>query len=189
MQITGRPAAFNACQSHVDVGTAFQTDPGRVRGVGSYERDQSPKLGWNIRFCHDTPTAIQNTNGNLPKRRHLRRRIGPRPSPGVSYNAKPGWHSSRAESSRADYPMCGNGATAEPLRHRQTKGAETDMLSLTSLRHTSTLPTRALSSHRGGSPRPEGFLSEDAERAAGCEIVPDVERVCHANGRRRLFRR
>src|ERR1700722_20796410 len=34
---------------------------------------------------------------------------------------------------------CGNGATAEPLRHRQTKGAETDMLSLTSPRHTSTL--------------------------------------------------
>src|SRR5271166_4478375 len=29
----------------------------------------------------------------------------------------------------------------EPLRHRQTKGAETDMLSLTSPRHISTLPT------------------------------------------------
>src|SRR5271170_3549597 len=29
----------------------------------------------------------------------------------------------------------------EPLRHRQTKGAETDMLSLTSPRHTPTLPT------------------------------------------------
>jgi hypothetical protein len=29
---------------------------------------------------------------------------------------------------------------AEPLRHRQTKGAGTDMLSLTSPRHTSTLP-------------------------------------------------
>ena len=28
----------------------------------------------------------------------------------------------------------------EPLRHRQTKGAETDMLSLTSPRHVSTLP-------------------------------------------------
>src|SRR3984957_10124108 len=33
----------------------------------------------------------------------------------------------------------------EPLRHRQTKGAETDMLSLTSPRHTSTLPTPAVS--------------------------------------------
>src|SRR5208282_327014 len=30
-------------------------------------------------------------------------------------------------------------ATVEPLRHRQTKGAETDMLSLTSPRHISTL--------------------------------------------------
>ena len=32
--------------------------------------------------------------------------------------------------------------TAEPLRHRQTKGAGTDMLSLTSPRHISTLPIR-----------------------------------------------
>ena len=31
---------------------------------------------------------------------------------------------------------CGNGATAEPLRHRQTKGAATDMPSLTPPRHT-----------------------------------------------------
>jgi hypothetical protein len=37
-----------------------------------------------------------------------------------------------------------NGSTAEPLRHRQTKGAGTDMLSLTSLRHTSTLPIPAV---------------------------------------------
>jgi hypothetical protein len=29
---------------------------------------------------------------------------------------------------------------AEPVRHRQTKGAETDMLSLPPLRHISTLP-------------------------------------------------
>src|SRR5271166_5869404 len=38
---------------------------------------------------------------------------------------------------------CGNGATAEPLRHRQTKGAATDMLSLTPPRHISTLPIPA----------------------------------------------
>ena len=31
----------------------------------------------------------------------------------------------------------------EPLRHRQTKGAETDMLDLTPPRHVSTLPTPA----------------------------------------------
>jgi hypothetical protein len=29
----------------------------------------------------------------------------------------------------------------------------------------------------GGSPRPEGFLAEDAERAAGCEMALDVESV------------
>ena len=32
----------------------------------------------------------------------------------------------------------------------------------------------------GGSPRPEGFLAEDAERAAGCEMALDVE--CVVNG-------
>ena len=36
-----------------------------------------------------------------------------------------------------------NGSTAEPLRHRQTKGAGTNMLSLTSPRHTSTPPIPA----------------------------------------------
>src|SRR6266481_4788161 len=35
---------------------------------------------------------------------------------------------------------CGNGARVEPVRHRQTKGAATDMFSLQPLRHTSTLP-------------------------------------------------
>ncbi len=39
---------------------------------------------------------------------------------------------------------CGNGATAAPLRHRQTKGAGTDMLGLTPPRHTPTLPTPAV---------------------------------------------
>ena len=33
------------------------------------------------------------------------------------------------------------------------------------------------SGRRGGSPRPERFVSEDAERAAGCEMALDVERV------------
>ena len=35
---------------------------------------------------------------------------------------------------------CGNGATATPLRHRQTKEAETDMCSLKPPRHISTPP-------------------------------------------------
>jgi hypothetical protein len=29
----------------------------------------------------------------------------------------------------------------------------------------------------GGSPRPERFVSEDAERAAGCDVALDIERV------------
>jgi hypothetical protein len=33
------------------------------------------------------------------------------------------------------------------------------------------------SGHGGGSPCPERFVSEDAERAAGCEMALDVESV------------
>src|SRR5204862_2884822 len=36
---------------------------------------------------------------------------------------------------------CGNGARVEPVRHRQTKGAATDMFGLPPLRHTPTLPS------------------------------------------------
>src|SRR5664279_4290411 len=39
---------------------------------------------------------------------------------------------------------CGNGAMVEPLRHRQTKGAATDMFYLTLPRHISTLPRFAV---------------------------------------------
>src|ERR1700719_1569717 len=35
---------------------------------------------------------------------------------------------------------CGNGVTVEPLRHRQTKEAATDMFDLQPPRHISTLP-------------------------------------------------
>src|ERR1700730_10442084 len=38
------------------------------------------------------------------------------------------------------HPVCGNGARSEPVRHRQTKGAETDMFGLPLPRRTSTLP-------------------------------------------------
>src|SRR6516162_6678759 len=55
---------------------------------------------------------------------------------------------------RADDRGCGNGAMVEPLRHRQTKGAETDMPSLPPPRHIPTLPHRktrlALGSDRNG---------------------------------------
>jgi hypothetical protein len=55
---------------------------------------------------------------------------------------------------------------AEPLRHRQTKGAETDMLSLTSPRHTSTLPTpdgygRRVCANSGHCPRARGMSQID----------------------------
>ena len=41
---------------------------------------------------------------------------------------------------------CGNGAMVEPpnIRHRQTKGAETDMPGLPPPRHIPTLPSRAI---------------------------------------------
>jgi len=40
---------------------------------------------------------------------------------------------------------CGNGAMVEPLRHRQTKGAATDMFYLTPPRHISTYMRAPLS--------------------------------------------
>src|SRR5712691_6702999 len=39
---------------------------------------------------------------------------------------------------------CGNGVMVEPLRHRQTKEAATDMFGLKPPRHTSTLPKAAV---------------------------------------------
>ena len=44
------------------------------------------------------------------------------------------------------------------------------------------------SSGGGGSPRPERFVSEDAKRAAGCEMTLDVERVVNGgvNGKEAL---
>src|SRR5580692_1814600 len=44
------------------------------------------------------------------------------------------------QSSKRTMRGCGNGAMVEPLRHRQTKGAATDMFYLTPPRHISTLP-------------------------------------------------
>ena len=60
--------------------------------------------------------------------------------------------------------------------------------------HTNLIPaTRCLegplaSGRGGGSPRPERFVSEDAKRAAGCEMTLDVERVVNGgvNGQEAL---
>ena len=53
-------------------------------------------------------------------------------------------HSLKSEFGGSEAAGCGNGTTAEPLRHRQMKGAETDVFDLTPPRHTSTLPTLAV---------------------------------------------
>ena len=54
------------------------------------------------------------------------------------------WHgiglNRRASPRPYRWAECGNGAMAEPVRHRQTKGAATDMFDLPPPRHTSTLP-------------------------------------------------
>ena len=63
-----------------------------------------------------------------------------------------GWGAAITESAAAEgqqaifacpvrWAECGNGVTAEPLRHRQTKEAATDMLSLQPPRHIPTLPS------------------------------------------------
>src|SRR5580692_8774004 len=46
-----------------------------------------------------------------------------------------------------DMGGCGNGATAEPVRHRQTKGAATDMFDLQPPRHISTLRVSPVAAH------------------------------------------
>ena len=58
--------------------------------------------------------------------------------PSELYAYRPGRNAQQAVVER------GNRATAEPLRHRQTKGAATDMLNLTPPRHTPTLPAPAV---------------------------------------------
>jgi hypothetical protein len=62
----------------------------------------------------------------------------------------------------------------EPLRHRQTKGAETDMLDLTPPRHVSTLPTPAVGCAQIALP-PDGSCervkSTVSERAPGPMII------------------
>src|SRR5690349_6303831 len=69
---------------------------------------------------------------------------------------------------------CGNGAMVEPVRHRQTKEAATDMFGLQPPRHISTLPRAAALSVRIEcllSPRSQTFLGAcrqdaDASKAA-----------------------
>jgi len=57
---------------------------------------------------------------------------------------------------------CGNGAMAEPLRHRQTKEAETDMSYLTPPRHISTLPERT--SRAGAEREPWDHIGHPLEK-------------------------
>src|SRR5438270_11892577 len=60
---------------------------------------------------------------------------------------------------------CGNGVMADPLRHRQTKGAATDMVDLTPPRHIPTLPRAdpgRLSRRNGATVRPRDNCSRTA---------------------------
>ena len=64
--------------------------------------------------------------------------------------------------------MCGNGVMADPLRHRQTKGAATDMVDLTPPRHIPTLPNLAARSR--SRERPE---SAQLRRVMSLSLGPD----------------
>jgi hypothetical protein len=57
---------------------------------------------------------------------------------------------------------CGNGARVEPVRHRQTKGAATDMFGLQPPRHTPNLPIRAIRIQRCN--RPQSTLCGHSEK-------------------------
>src|SRR5258708_23307047 len=72
---------------------------------------------------------------------------------------------------------CGNGAMVEPLRHRQTKGAATDMFYLTPPRHISTLPwpcKNALPREVGEKPGPGSVSGHDrSHQRLGTDDVHD----------------
>jgi hypothetical protein len=80
---------------------------------------------------------------------------------------------------------------ADPLRHRQTKGAATDMVDLTPPRHIPTLPTlrfqhflangrpRRLSDNQANWPRPQGlpFNSDFHRPTLRLQITPSAASV------------
>src|SRR4030088_1282765 len=93
--------------------------------MGLDESYQSRRLRWDVCFDQNAARNIQNTNSGLLERDVQCNVLIHDRSPGNKPQRQTWWHASRAESGRADYPMCEN-VSAEGDRRRQ---AQLSMLS------------------------------------------------------------
>jgi hypothetical protein len=76
--------------------------------MGLDESYQSRRLRWDICFDQNAARNIQDTNSGLLERDVQCNVLIHDRSPGNKLQRQTWWHASRAESGRADYPMCGN---------------------------------------------------------------------------------
>src|SRR5438270_11449636 len=72
------------------------------------ESYQSRRLRWDVCFDQNAARNIQNTNSGLLERDVQCNVLIHDRSPGNKPQRQTWWHASRAESGRADYPMCEN---------------------------------------------------------------------------------
>src|ERR1700731_2835642 len=76
--------------------------------MGLDESYQSRRLRWDICFDQNAARNIQDTNSGLLERDVQCNVLIHDRSPGNKPQRQTWWHPSRAESGRADYPMCEN---------------------------------------------------------------------------------
>src|SRR4029077_6799317 len=74
--------------------------------MGLDESYQSRRLRWDICFDQNAARNIQDTNSGLLERDVQCNVLIHDRSPGNNHQPQAWWHPSRAESRRADYPMC-----------------------------------------------------------------------------------
>src|ERR1700716_71026 len=76
--------------------------------MGLDESYQRRRLRWDVCFDQNAARNIQNTNSGLLERDVQCNVLIHDRSPGNKPQRQTWWHASRAESGRADYPMCEN---------------------------------------------------------------------------------
>jgi hypothetical protein len=82
--------------------------------MGLDESYQSRRLRWDVCFDKNAARNIQNTNSGLLERDVQSNVLIHDRSPGNEPQRQTWWHASRAESGRADYPMCENARDRRP---------------------------------------------------------------------------
>ena len=86
--------------------------------MGLDESYQSRRLRWDVCFDKNAARNIQNTNSGLLERDVQSNVLIHDRSPGNEPQRQTWWHASRAESGRADYPMC----VKTQMRYRRMVG-------------------------------------------------------------------